>query len=220
MRSHHPSEELLLEYAEGTLDPDQWEEVAEHLQHCDDCRSWPETYDLLVESVGRESSRQSHLSSDQLCTFALTPEALERSARDQAARHQAECDSCAQEIEMVRASVGKRKESPPLMPATAVKRSNRGQIGLALAAALIAVIGVAVMTRTPAAPPLDVALQGGLLEGEETVDAVRSIHLGNTEIASGAEVTLQSESVAFGNGFSIEDSASLIVVTNLVPLDG
>lgn len=212
---HPRASGLLTEYVSGDLEPNRRREVEEHLKSCDDCHLWVATYRLLARSIrSRAAEADSHLSSDDLSTFALNPQNVDQATRERCERHLETCRDCTEEAELVAAAVSEARQRSPRRRSSAKPRLVLSPARLAWAATLMLVIGALVVDRW--SPEAEVAhLSGEIFEGEETFKGDDVLLVDASRVNPRASVILQAErTVAIGEGFSVDSGASLTVVVD------
>ena len=85
---------------------------------------------------------------------------------------------------------------------------------MALAAGLLLIVVTWVGVTLSSRMPEDVVLSGGVLDGERSISAARSILVSATRVSSGAQLALESGGVVvFGDEFSVDSGARLAVST-------
>lgn len=219
--NHQSAWQLLTNLADDTVEPALRADLEEHVADCAECSAWTAAAELVsLAAQPLDSGRDEHPDSLEICTFALNPEALSEFDRARTRKHLTSCETCATEVRLVTASVA-QEETPERLsvPVAAIPIMGRPSM-VAIAATLLLFLGVLLFTHVPATAPDRIVLNGGQLLGEETVDAVHSINIEDMAVASGAALTLRSESVAFGEGFSVDTSANLVVVTGSEAVEG
>ncbi len=214
---HREANRLLTELVSGGMDPARRGKVERHVAGCAECRAWVDTFRLFETSpcAGGEASASRHPPSRDLADFALSAPGLEPAVRQRCARHVERCSECAQEEAMARAAVSGSREVPAAQVVPMPRRRSyfRTPLRLACAASVLLLFGALAASRLLSPTPVDYRLRGGALEGEQTIEARRSIVVDFTELRSGAALTLRSgEKVVFGDGFSVRSGASLEVV--------
>ena len=201
---HLEASNLLTHYLSGDLSSGRRQALERHLAECTECAGWVEVYSWLGEALS------DHLSSLECASFALAPETLEATDRARCAEHVERCRECRDEVELVRAAVVEARMGPePGRHPGSLRRAA----WVALAASVILAFGAILSSRPASRSSADQVLAGATLHGEEKILAHRSILVEATEVAPGASLTLESQVVAFGDGFSIKTGASLVVVT-------
>jgi anti-sigma factor RsiW len=217
--NHSEASRLLSDHAAGRLSPARSGAVGAHIKGCRECRGWVATYEILAGSVA-EVSLKPHLSSQELCDFALEAPALGRNARKRCEHHLAACSECSEEVALVRSAVREAGEAPVPLPgflgrSRQLASSKGGRLALAAALVLVA-SGLVAVSHLKKSASEELRLVGESVGGNRSIKASRSILVEAMKIVSGSEVNLESEVIAFGNGFSIESGAGLAVVTNRI----
>jgi len=203
--------------------------IQRHLAECEECRAWVDTSELLSKALSARDdlSARSHLSCEELVSYALQPETLAVAARQRIGRHPAFCSQCRDEMQTIQMAVSEAREAadaeimePALNPGPSIPylRNFVARIGtpvrLAISASLLLLLSTGVWLGLPSRLPDERALMGQVIDGERTISARRSIVIGVTRVNTGARVVLESgEIVAFGDGFSVDEGASLTVST-------
>lgn len=217
---HLEASNLLPQRVSGDLAPNRRKALDEHVAHCEECSTWIATYGFFAEALGdpREASSAEHLSSHELSTLALAGDGLDPAAREPCERHLRICSACLEEFELVRSGTfAAREESEPSQNSPSrSRRSFAFQAGLAIAATLLLVVGAVFIGKARHLTPGEYSLSGETIGGSRTIQAQQSIFLESTALQPGADVTLQSQIVAFGDGFSVASGASLRVLRVLV----
>lgn len=210
MMTHERIQESLPKLAAGTLEKGQRHELEEHVSACAECREWLETYRLLDATL---TPTETHPQADNLARFALQAD-----ADDELDAHLASCGECRREIELSRRAVAFARDGTDLQRASGLQAWWRPAITgrrLALAAAVLLVtVAAPFLTWRLARPAVheNYDLSGTDIGGVTTIAANSSITAAQTEILSGAQVTLVAGNVvAFGEGFSVADGASLAI---------
>ncbi len=204
---HLEASNLLTHYLSGDLRPGRRKNLEQHLAECAECAGWVMAYSLFDEALAQ------HPSSIEIAGFALAPETLDPPSYERCTEHLARCRECRGEVKLVgKAIAGGRQEAEP------VREENPGRLPrrrawLALAASVVLALGAILISRTANRSPDEYLLADRILRDEETILADQSITVETTEVAPGAALTLESEVVAFGDGFSVKTGATLVVVT-------
>ncbi len=202
---HLEASNLLTHYLSGDLRPGRRKEVEEHLAQCSECAEWVATYSLFTEALVE------HPPSLELARFALAPETLDPPSRESCAEHLKRCRECRGQLELVRQAAS---ETRPVRVPAPVRSPTRRRVWVALAASAVLVFGATFALRTTDRLPADYVLANSTLRGDQTILADRSILVEATDVAPGAALKLESEVVAFGDGFSVKNGATLVVVTS------
>jgi hypothetical protein len=213
--NHHDATRLLSGYAEGALEPALARQMEQHLEDCDDCRDWLETYSFLNDGLDCARSAPSEL----LAQYVVDEGRLEETQRDIVREHVAACGACKEELEAIRSALEAARHK---QPAHTIKRalsmiSAAQPRELAIAAALVlTVLAATTFTVFRGSPWMRSEQQsqeqmtdaGAALEGDET------IVIASTRVYDGANLTIHSRNtVVFGEGFSVASGATLVVGT-------
>ncbi len=202
---HLEASNLLTHYVSGVLRPERREDLEEHLIQCSECAEWVATYSLFTEALVE------HPPSLELARFSLAPETLDPPSRERCAEHVERCRECRDQLGLVRQAAS---ETKPVREPAPVRIPTRRRGWVALAACAILALGATLALTTMDRSPADQVLANSTLHGEQAILADRSILVEATELAPGAALKLESEVVAFGDGFSVKNGATLVVVTS------
>jgi len=210
---------LLAEYVSGPRS--RYPALEAHLEGCQECRDWVDTYRLLGASLTEnpvQPVHDEHPESGDLCDFALDTGGLGLVARERVERHLEDCGECLHEAELVRSAVVTTVDvgSPAFKLAGRIRKFATSPGGLALAAALVLMIGGLVMVdRLPTSIPDQYQLIGQSINGIQVVEANRSIFVEDAELEPGSQLKLNSPVVAFGDGFSVRSGATLVAANHV-----
>lgn len=199
---HEEAERYLVDLASRSLPNETVSEMQRHVQDCDECQEWLETYSLLEASVAPSGAAISHPAAEQIASYALDLEEVD----EPFIAHVSGCGNCNREVRLVRASVSQAEASPPN------RESWPGSRWLVAAALSALAFGLPFWfsRSNPAGPDRTVSSQ--TLYGTTTIDSNEYLMATNTRIATGADVTLRAgRIVALGDGFSVGDDASLTI---------
>ncbi len=221
---HRDATELLVEFAEGSLEDVTWNEMNDHVAACKDCQDWLHTFTLLSH-VPEGSEHHSHPDSLDLAKCSTRPDEECEPDHRGLRSHLSSCRTCRQDLETVRRAVvharpgAETHATSPFTPARSTTwwwtaAAATGIVGFALGAIFGtgiapgipnastshdrgagAAVGVA-----PGAPPASRAS----ISGERLIRSEDQITIVNTSILPGASVTIQARrGVALGNGFQV-----------------
>lgn len=205
---HLKASNLLTRYLSGDLESGPRKEVEEHLAQCADCAGWAGTYSLFAEALAQ------HPPSREIARYSLAPETLDPPSYERCKRHLKRCRGCRDEVELVREAAGEaRQQGERRRERHPARLRLRWGTAAALAASAVLALGTSLVFRTAGRSPVEVVVADSTLRGEERIFADQSILVETTELAPGAALTLESQVVAFGDGFSIKTGATLVVVT-------
>ena len=239
MMRHREASRQLVDLLAGDLSADRQSELAEHLEICEECRDWSETYGFLSDSL-RADDEADHPSSEQLAHLAVDAESLTAPERGQLATHLEECDECRRELELSREALAAGREEPAVARLPLRLPSRAVALRLALAASMALALGLAfIANRSNSADhgppavsdaqlpgrPVAGALGAGQraaahgdqdrrldeedLVGTQVIEA-EGVLAANSNVQSGSDITLRAgEMVFLGDGFSIGSSANL-----------
>lgn len=221
---HLEASEQLTRFLDGDLDRSQRLEVEQHLGTCDECREWVAAYRLLSESLGGDSQPLTttkvgahHLESDELCAYALAAHTLSEPVREKCLRHLDSCPECWYEIDLVRTAAATAEDAEPgRMRPQIVGNPSQGVSfsAVAWAAGLFLAVGALIVVGGIGTPGSR-QLTDSTLTGHTVVKARDSILVQKTRVEPGAELTLRTgNTVAFGDGFSIDSGGTLSVVVD------
>lgn len=219
--NHLQAAEKLTRFAEESLGEAERRELEVHLGSCAECRDWLETQRALaavLEPAAPERPAPVHLTSEDLCAFALAEETLDEVTRQRCARHLWDCLECEEEVGLVRAATaaGRGEPAPEAVPAVRggdESRDGRWLPRIAVAAGLVLAVAVGFLWRGASPVSADRQLSEASLTEQTTVRASGSILVETTRVETGGDLTLESgNTVAFGDGFRIDSGGSLAVV--------
>ncbi len=216
---HSTASKLLTE--SGELDLAQTKALGAHVATCRECRSWVATYQFFAEALGEDPAAARHPSSKDLCSFALAGTDLDATTRDRCHRHIENCPECSYEIELVRSAVSESSVNVALeWPTSRVAERLSHKAGaLALAATLAILLGgLLVVSRVLSPESKEYRMAGLLIQETEAINAEGPIFVESTQIQEGATLALRSPVVTFGDGFSVDSGAGLIVGEGNPPL--
>ncbi len=212
---HSRASGLLTQYVSEDLEPHRHRAVEEHLERCENCRSWIDTYRLLAESLSVETvSATAHLSSQEVAIFALAPHELDEAARANCETHVHSCGVCREEVEVVTAAVSEARagRNLPWRRLVRVEWPGVSRAPLAWAASLVLLVGVLVIGQSMSQKAETLHLSGDVFHGEKIFRGQKVVLVEGAKVSSGATVTLQAgDVVAFGEGFSVDLGGSLAV---------
>lgn len=196
--------------------------ISEHVDSCEECQGWLETYELaesvLSASSSRASFRTHHVSSEVLADYALdgSSAAVEE--------HLEGCGSCRREFELALSSlesVALEGKATVLLGGHPKSRSFRLAL---IAATLAAAVGLSfwLSGRPASMGPVDYRITEHEFTGRRVLAADSTITVTESTVVDGADVTLRAgNTVSFGDGFSIGNGASFSVeITNDGSPDG
>lgn len=212
MTTDHPSSTQLETFASAGIPGSADSPMLEHLDRCEDCRCWIDTYQLLSQTLGANA----HPSSEMLAQYTAHPELLVSSEREQTESHLSFCSVCRAHRDLTaKALAGARR---PVWP-TLSSRWSSSPVRLALAASLLLVLSLAWALRpTPVGskPALSANLLGQSYSGTHLVEAADAITADSVRVETGGDVTFRAgDRVVLNNGFSVENGGSFQV--ELVP---
>lgn len=216
---HSTASKLLTE--SGELDLAQTKALGAHVATCRECCSWVATYQFFAEALGEDPAAARHPSSKDLCSFALAGTDLDATTRDRCHRHIENCPECSYEVELVRSAVSESSENVALeWPTPRVAEWFSDKAGaLALAATLVILLGgLLVAGRILSLKPTEYLIAGLVIQETEAITAEEPIFVESTQIQEGFTLALQSPMVTFGEGFSVDSGAGLIVGEGNPPL--
>lgn len=234
---HREASQRLLDYVGGRCDESTRQEVASHIEACEECRAWVEIHDLLASALERIPA-EVHPDSHALAVYGLQPDTLDASESSTIRRHIESCAACREDLERVRGAVLEARsaadrglEQRPATPMTAWWRI----------AAAACVAGVALWLADPfESRPHDVVssqaqevatstagsadstsdlqqveLSEMEIEGVRHIASEGTLTLSRVKIMDGAQVTIQADhGVAFGDGFQIGSRTQIAVGAN------
>ncbi|MDH3745129.1 MAG: zf-HC2 domain-containing protein [Acidobacteriota bacterium] len=202
---HHEVVDLLPELESGTLGDATRPAVLQHLDTCDECRSWVATCEWFSGALA-ETSEDPHPSSDQLARYSVDSTRLAEPEREQLAAHLAVCDNCAEEVRLTEAALtGDEQNATILHFGRRVEHRSRAALKTGLAATL----AFASLLAFSYYKSHHTRLSGDHLAGTRVVEAIDSIKAVSTTIESGGDVTFRAgKTVVLGEGFSIGSDAS------------
>ena len=227
---HREAARHLTDLVDGTLDAGVMESVSNHVDQCQACRGWVDTYKNLARDL--DPSREPHHPDSQtLAWYAVSPEEIHESERGRVAEHLERCDDCRGDLEDIRSAVVNAR--PPLgelgQPTGRQVRWRR----LAAAAAVVVAVGLITFVMRPGGPwggsAPDAVVSGATTEtivtdgvsgglsdveiaGTRLIEGGPRVTLERVMIAEGADVTIRAgDTVAFGNGFRVGNRARLHV---------
>ncbi|OFW06363.1 MAG: hypothetical protein A3H96_22280 [Acidobacteria bacterium RIFCSPLOWO2_02_FULL_67_36] len=125
---HRDAEPLLVDAAQGVLDPGQAAAFEAHVEACDDCRTWLETYRRLADAAAEDPA--GHPSSDLLARFAAVAAGISAAERAGVESHLVSCAACREDVRLARTALEEARRPRRALPAMALP--------LALAATLVA----------------------------------------------------------------------------------
>ncbi|MFQ5351317.1 MAG: zf-HC2 domain-containing protein, partial [Thermoanaerobaculia bacterium] len=146
--NHRQATRHLGDLLTGELAGDRRDELTAHLERCEECRGWSETYGFLSDAL-RADREAEHPASEQLAHLAVDAALLTAPEREHLAAHLEECSDCRRELELSRDALADSRKRltvarfPVRLPASATARR------LALAASLILAASLTIHTRRP-----------------------------------------------------------------------
>ena len=202
--THRSLQELLPVHAIGELDEERSKAVVEHLAECEECSAWMAAHDVLAAALFEEDASSGHLSARKLSALAEV-DAADLASDVESSAHLGACLSCYSELSLVREALeaargATRDAEVAAWPLRRTETSSR----LAWAALAVLAIGaVFVLGRSSEGPV------------PEASDLTRNgvISVEGRRVSSAMDITLMgNESVALGEGFSVDAGASFSVV--------
>lgn len=193
----------------GELPEDELTELREHVASCDECRGWEQDYRLFAEAV---ESTVEHLPAELLARQAVEPQTLTATERADVAGHLKVCTDCRRDLALTSEALS-ASEDDSMAQNSSQRRTTATTVSwrLAVAASLILAIALGFRMITPQAVEdrEERVLFAATLGGTQSVDSSGSITAQATKIESGSDVRFRAaESVALGEGFSIESGAN------------
>jgi hypothetical protein len=212
---HEESVRLLLDYAEGGLDSAAAARIEKHLWACDECRDWVQTYQCLSQSL----DCLHEVSAELLAKYAVEEDRLGETERDIVRIHVEKCRNCREELEIIQSSLAAARQRPFWPTSIAnIRRIPRvaSQYFAAAAAIIITVFAAGAATIIFGTSWLlpEQRVQHRTISGEQIIEGDVFVVIESTEIQDRASLTVYAQdTVVFGDGFSVESGASLIVGT-------
>lgn len=217
--THEEIRASLDEFAAGRTEGAAHEAIRRHLDGCAGCRGLVDTWTTFAELLDDEAL---HPTAELLAAAAVGPIDPEAPEQAQLERHLEGCAPCRQQLALTRQAISGARQPRPLgsvhQPASRPVRRLSPRLAWAASLFIAAVVAgsLAFLQREPASFPREPASSQqvilGDLEGTRLIEAPGPLVANRVAIQPGAAITLRSGgSVAFGEGFSVGDDASLVV---------
>ena len=172
--THEDATLLLHDLHAGRLGDESRVELEQHLDSCDDCKSFSDFYRTLQSTLKNESRPGDHLDPERIVTCAMEGDVD---------AHLTSCPTCSEEVERVRraeSSVPRTSDAartrPPMIPASGTDWARHGALAAGIAIALLAYPAYRGMYRLPQVEDRAEQLQqenSGLREGVGTARVVK-----------------------------------------------
>ncbi len=195
-------------YALGELEGSTRSSVERHVDSCEECRGWLDTYRLVAASMAAEDTGQGHPESERLAEAAASNSAPieDRELQD----HLDSCGSCREQVELTRAALAEAD-----IGSLRSSHSYQRAAIWAAAAVLLVALGIGfVADRGPEVAGFQAERQISdlSLSGVQDVEAVASLSASTVHVEPGATVRFRAgETVALADGFSVGSGANFAV---------
>jgi hypothetical protein len=219
MTRHRDIQALLSDHVLGELPDDTDRVVRDHLASCRECREWTHTV-RLAASTRAESRPQGaggHPTGEELAAYVVGEPALEFERWQAVERHLEACSLCTEEVSLCEEALAAGDPARPWEPERGEPAAHpsgrsparRGAIAAAAALALL-VAGLLALDRG-GDPDRGQSLAGDRLTGRRVIEVSGALAANRLRIEPGAHITLRAESVALGDGFSVDQDAELVI---------
>jgi predicted anti-sigma-YlaC factor YlaD len=214
--NHQHATRLLSDFAERTLEPELSAQVEKHLDDCHECREWLEIYSLLHETP--DCARR--VPGELLANYAVDENWLDQAGRDMVRAHLGVCENCRDEIELVRTALAAARQqcsadkTHKQMSVISIVPPRKVAVAAALVIAVLAVATVTIFRGIPWVRP-EQRVQNLTITGDRVLEGDGEVVIASTQVAAGANLTIHAgDIVVFGDGFSVQNGASLVVGTH------
>lgn len=207
--NHDLEPSLLVHYVDGTLQGSDLIVVEAHLATCRDCSGWVESYRALEGAM----RPQDHPTSLEIAQLAVDPTKIDSEESQHTLSHLVACRSCRQEFDLTREALAagralaEDERSRPQMFSALLRHPRRVAIAAGLLVGVLAVGFLLVDSGRR-----DRSFTSGTIRGQEVIEAVDQLVIDNVEVANGGQLVARAkQSVALGDGFSVDSGGSLTI---------